>query len=461
MEENISQESQYAGRSMPQAIDAEFYLLGGLLQDPEAFVDIQPLLEPDYFFLERHRLIWRALIELNIRGEPVDFPTVLQELKNKEHLDTIGGKEELLKFFEVPSAANAVYHANIIAEKAILRKLIDSSNKTIRSAMEASALSQDVLQETEARIFEIAERRVRDSLSPASSLLGPLLEKIQNRKQGISGINTGFSRLNELTGGLQKSDLIVLAARPGVGKTSFALSLAINAGITHQATVAFFSLEMSGDQLLQRILSSLSDVSLQKLRSGLLSKEDMGKIQLVCPQIASSQIYIDDNSDLGISELMSKTRKLKRTVGLDLIIVDYLQLMRTNKEENRAVAIGAISRGLKILAKDLQVPVIALAQLNRKVEEKGREGPKLSDLRESGSIEQDADMVWFVEREFRKNEPVDSGKLIIAKHRNGSTDEIPLAFQATTTRFREADPDEFFEEPGGFNGYGDSDFGGI
>ncbi|HHX15955.1 MAG TPA: AAA family ATPase, partial [Fibrobacter sp.] len=268
---------------------------------------------------------------------------------------------------------------------------------------------------------------------------------------------TGFDALDTLTNGLQPSDLIVLAGRPGMGKTAFALSLASNAAINFGRKVAFFSLEMDGEQLVQRILSSRAQVNLSNLRSGRLSRDDYQKINAQVQPILESKVFVDDNSDLGIMELMSKTRSLKRKSGLDLVIVDYLQLMKTGKEENRAVAIGAISRGLKILAKDLRVPVIALAQLSRKAEEKGRERPQLSDLRESGSIEQDADMVWFVERPvYRTHAEEDKYKaqLFVAKHRNGSVADIDLVFKPEFTTFYNAAPEDFSDEGSDFGDFG-------
>ena len=463
MENNITDNLQYAGRSLPKDIDAEIYLLGGVIQDSEKFSDLVQLVDTDSFALEKHRFIWKALLSIYERGNEIDFVTLSDELSRSKRLESVGGKEYLMQLAgAVPSAANAEYHAEIVREKSILRKLIENANLTIKEAMEPSAESVDVLQNAEKNIFALAEKQTRDSLHQVKPLLESVLQKITERKKDISGLNTGFASLNKITGGLQKSDLIVLAARPGVGKTSFALSLAVNAAVDNDYKVAFFSLEMGGEQLVQRILSIKSQVGLQNLRTGYLTGSDMSNIQMVSGPIAESHFFIDDNSDLGISELMSKTRKLKSLEGgLDLVIVDYLQLMRTGKEENRSVAIGAISRGLKILAKDLQIPIIALAQLNRKVEEKGREEPKLSDLRESGSIEQDADMVWFVEREFNKDEsmPIDKGTLIIAKHRNGSTGNIPLAFIKKTTYFMEREETE--EEQNSYSDDGFIDDGGF
>ena len=298
-------------------------------------------------------------------------------------------------------------------------------------------------------------------MKPIENFVSPLLERLNNRKDGITGIPTGIKELDELTNGLQNSDLIILAARPGVGKTSFALTIAANAAIDYNKHVAFFSLEMDGMQLAQRLLCSRAEVDQSKLRNGKLNRDEMNKIIAKVAPINQSPLYVDDNADLGIMELMSKARQLKHRGQLDLLVVDYLQLMKTGNEENRAVAIGNISRGLKILAKELHIPVIALAQLSRKVEEKGRDRPQLSDLRESGSIEQDADMVWFVERAFvrtHKEEDKFSAELIVAKHRNGSVKDIPMTFIPEYTTFYNASPDGGDE--GGDQPYSYDDYGG-
>lgn len=455
----ITENQQYAGRAMPQAPEAEVYLLGGLIQDPNTLSEILPLLEEDNFSKKRHQIIWGVLRKLFETNTPIDFISLVNELEISGNLAAVGGKEYILRLIDsIPSAANAEYHADLVRKKSILRKLIESANHTIKSSLDPAADYSEVLQKAQAEIFALAEKGTRDSLKPISDVLPSLFEKIQSRKEGISGVKTGFTDLDELTSGLQKSDLIILAGRPGMGKTAFALTLAANAAVNYDQKVAFFSLEMSADQLVQRILSIRSEVKLYNIRTGKLSQDDLNKITWACETLKQAPLYIDDNSDLGISELMSKARKLKSTSGLDLIIVDYLQLMRTGKEENRAVAIGAISRGLKILAKDVGVPIIALAQLSRKAEEKGRERPLLSDLRESGSIEQDADMVWFVDRKaYRSKDEKDknSAQLLVAKHRNGSVDDIDMIFQPEFTAFYNAE--KSFGDGGFDSGYNTTD----
>ena len=341
----------------------------------------------------------------------------------------------------VASSANVTWQLEHLRNKAVLRKLIRTSSEIIRKSMDPSSTPDNVLQDAERDIFAIADNQVRNTLKSIDNFVAPLLERLNNRKDGMTGVPTGITELDELTNGLQNSDLIILAARPGVGKTSFALTVAANAAIKYGKNVAFFSLEMDGMQLAQRLLCSQAQVDQSRLRNGKLNHDEMKKLIAAVTPINQSPLFVDDNADLGIMELMSKARQLKHKGHLDLLIIDYLQLMKTGKEENRAVAIGAISRGLKILAKELSIPVIALAQLSRKVEEKGRERPQLSDLRESGSIEQDADMVWFVEREFvqtHKDEDRYKARLIVAKHRNGSVKDIDMSFVPEYTTFYDA-----------------------
>lgn len=450
-------DSSSAQRQAPQNIDAEVNLLGGLIQDAEGFTEILAILDEDSFYLEKHQIIWKALTLLYRQGTVIDLVTLATTLESQGKLQLIGGKEYLFNLIEsVASSANVLWHAQIIHSKYILRKLISNSNETIRAAQDPAASPDEILQESERQIFSLAEKQVRDSMRPIETHISSLLTKFKDRKDGISGCPTGFTELDSLTNGLQPSDLIILAGRPGMGKTAFALSLASNAAINFGRQVAFFSLEMDGEQLVQRILASRAQVNMSNIRSGHLSKEDKQRLYAQVQPIIESKFFVDDNSDLGIMELMSKTRSLKRKSGLDLVIVDYLQLMKTGKEENRAVAIGAISRGLKILAKDLRVPIIALAQLSRKAEEKGRERPQLSDLRESGSIEQDADMVWFVERPvYRTHNEEDKYKaqLLVAKHRNGSVADIDLVFRPEFTTFYNASPEDLMDQGNDFGDF--------
>lgn len=462
-----NQQNQYEGRQVPMDLDAERCLLGGILRDPEVMGEaIMIIKDESFFYLEAHQIIWTALCNLNKAVTPIDLVTLASELETMGKLNLVGGREYLFTLMEtVASSANVTWHIELLRKKTTLRKLIKMSSGIIKNAMDPAAAPDEVLQDAEKVMFAIADDQVRDSLKPIDQFVSPLLTRLNERKDGITGIRTGISELDELTNGLQKSDLIILAARPGVGKTSFALTIAANAAINFNQNVAFFSLEMDGVQLAQRLLCSQAQIDQSKLRNGFLNAEEKRRLIAAVTPINQAPLYVDDNADLGIMELMSKARQLKRKGKLDLLIIDYLQLMKTGKEENRAVAIGAISRGLKILAKEMQIPVIALAQLSRKVEEKGRERPQLSDLRESGSIEQDADMVWFVERKFvqtHKEEDKHSAELIVAKHRNGSVKDIPMTFIPEYTTFYDYTPEEGYgSDDGGDYSFGDDGPGGA
>lgn len=462
---------EYSGRAAPQAVEAEVFFLGGVMQDPNVLSDVVSLLDPDDFFQERHKIIWEALQKLSQFNTPIDVVTLSNALETENKLEAAGGREYLLKLIEsVASGANARYHAEIIQKKAVMRRLINVSTTAIREAQDPTAEPDDVISKLEGSVMALAEKQVKNSLRPASEVVQEILKAVEMRKDGFSGCPTGFTDLDRLTNGLQPSDLIILAGRPGMGKSAFALTLAANSSVNYGKHVAFFSLEMGAEQLMQRIICSLAGIELSKFRSGHLNQDEFAKLPGAASRIMQSNtLYVDDNLDLGIMELLSKCRSLKRKVGLDLVIVDYLQLMKTGKEENRAVAVGAISRGLKVLAKDLKIPVIALAQLSRKTEERAdaarsiKARPQLSDLRESGSIEQDADMVWFIERPFyRSHDEADKNKaqLLVAKHRNGATADIDLTWIPQYTRFDNYIPEEEAGPDGGM-GFGSVDDIGI
>lgn len=434
------------GRSTPQAVEAEVAFLGGVMQDANALSDTVSLLEPDDFFQERHRVVWEALRKLSQLNIPVGVVTLSAELEKDGRLETVGGRDYLLRLVEsVGSAAQAKVLAELIRKKSTMRRLIAAATGAIREAEDPASEPDEIISKVEGEIMSLAERQVKDSLRPAGDVVQEVLKALENRKDGLSGCPTGFTDLDRLTNGLQPSDLIILAGRPGMGKSAFALTLAANSSFTYGKRVAFFSLEMGAEQLMQRILCSMAGIELSRFRANRLNRDEYSKLPGIASRIMQTNtLYVDDNLDLGIMELLSKCRSLRRKSGLDLVIVDYLQLMKTGREENRAVAVGAISRGLKILAKDLKIPVIALAQLSRKTEDRadsargGKTRPQLSDLRESGSIEQDADMVWFIERPFyRSHDEADKNKaqLLVAKHRNGSTADIDLTWVPQYTRF--------------------------
>lgn len=443
----------------PQSLEAETHLLGGLLQDNEKLPDCLAILRAEDFYWEKHQHIFEGMIRLDHERSPIDVVTLSEALTAEGNLQSAGGREYLFALMEaVASAANVQWHAQIIKQKSLLRGLISVANQTIREALDPSAEPTDVISKAEAQIFEISQHQVRDSLKPVGTVLQEVLRMIERyRRDDISGIPTGFADLDKLTNGLQRTDFIVLAGRPAMGKTAFALTLAANAAIIHKKKVAFFSLEMGAEQLVQRVLCSRAEIDMNLLRTGRLPRADYQKIALYAEPIMASNLYIDDQANLSMSELRSKCRNLARRGGLDLIVVDYLQLMETGKEENRAVAIGAISRGLKIMAKELKVPVLSLAQLSRKAEDPSRKGrPMLSDLRESGSIEQDADMVWFIHRPSVYNPQDERGRnyaeLLIVKHRNGPCEDIPLTFLGNFATFRD------FTNDAGPDGGGFGDF---
>ena len=462
----FEEQNSFEGRQVPNDNNAERYLLGGILRDPDVMTTVTGAVPgEDFFYFERHQLIWRAISNLYRMGTPIDILTLSAELESEGNLQKAGGREYLFDLMDsVASSANVEWNLNHLKNKSVLRRLIKSSSETIKKAMDPSNTPDEVLQDAERDIFAIADTQVRNSLKPIENFVSPLLARLERQREGITGIPTGLTELDQLTNGLQDSDLIILAARPGVGKTSYALTIAANAAIDYGKKVAFFSLEMDGVQLAQRLLCSRAQVDQSRLRQNKLNEDEKKKIIATVGPINQSPLYVDDNADLGIMELMSKARDLKRKDKLDMLIIDYLQLMKTGNEENRAVAIGNISRGLKILAKELHIPVIALAQLSRKVEEKGRDRPQLSDLRESGSIEQDADMVWFVERPFvrtHKEEDKFVAQLIVAKHRNGSVKDIDLTFVPEYTTFYDAVAGQDNGDEGQPYSYDEGDMGGA
>ncbi|MCF0223975.1 MAG: replicative DNA helicase, partial [Fibrobacter sp.] len=338
MEDFEKQQNRFEGRQVPMDLDAERCLLGGILRDPEVMGEaIMVIKDSSFFYLEAHQIIWDALCSLNRSVTPIDLVTLASELEIMGKLSLVGGREYLFTLMEsVASSANVTWHIELLRKKTTLRKLIKMSSNIINDAMDPAAKPDEVLQDAEKVMFAIADDQVRDSLKPIDQFVNPLLVRLNDRKDGITGIRTGITELDHLTNGLQKSDLIILAARPGVGKTSFALTIAANAAINFSQNVAFFSLEMDGIQLAQRLLCSQAQIDQSKLRNGFLNEEEKKRLFAAVAPISKAPLYVDDNADLGIMELMSKARQLKRKGKLDLLIIDYLQLMKTGKEENRA-----------------------------------------------------------------------------------------------------------------------------
>lgn len=441
------------GRVPPQAVEVEQAVLGAMLMEREAIPKAVEILPPDAFYSVKHTRIYEAMLALFERGNPVDLITVTEELRRREQLEEAGGAYYVTELTaKVATAANVEYHARIIAEKSLLRSLIETMTGLIGEAYEPSSDAFELLDTVEGAIFRISDTQLRRSASSLNDVLKDTLtqlELIHGREGGLTGVPSGFSRLDNLTGGWQRSDLIIVAARPSMGKTAFALAMARNAALhaQHPTPVAFFSLEMSSGQIAQRMLTSEARVDAQAARTGRMSEEDWPRLARAAGRLSRAPIFIDDTPGLTILELRAKCRRLKAEHDIGLVIVDYLQLMHATslgRNANREQEIAHISRSLKSLAKELNVPVIALAQLSRAVETRGGDKrPQLSDLRESGSIEQDADVVAFIYRAERYGITVDENgnstegiaEILVGKQRNGPTGDVRLAFVHQHARF--------------------------
>lgn len=432
-------------RLPPQNLDAEQSILGGILLDNQALNSVLEILEQGDFYSESHRKIFAAVVDLSERNEPSDLITLSNILKDKKHLDQVGGMAYLASLVDnVPSAANVAYYAKIVKEKAILRRLIGTATEILTKSYNAGADVDEVLDDAEHAIFEISENKIRPAFHPIKNIIKDsfkTIEKLYERKELITGVPTGFGKIDDLTSGLQKSDLIIVAGRPSMGKTAFALNIAQHAAMEGGIPVAIFSLEMSKEQLALRMLSTVAKVDSQRLRKGFLGETDWPKLTTAAGQLSEALIYIDDTPAITALEMKAKARRLKAESGLGLIILDYLQLMRGGTyKESREQEISDISRSLKALAKELSVPVIALSQLNRKVEDRTNRRPQMADLRESGAIEQDADVIAFIYRDEVYNKSEDNpekglAEVIIGKQRNGPTGMVKLAFLEKYTCF--------------------------
>jgi len=432
----------------PQNLEAEQSVLGGILIENFSINKVMEVLKPDDFYRDSHRKIYKALIDLSERDEPADLITLTNELRNSDHLDSIGGASYIASLIDsVPTAANIEYYAKIVKEKAILRKLIQTSTEIITQSYEDRGDVEGFLDEAERAIFDISENRVRPSFYPIRDIVKEsfkILERLYEKKELVTGIPSGFKDLDRMTAGFQQSDLIIVAGRPSMGKTAFCLNLAQNAAIQKKVPTAIFSLEMSKEQLGIRMLCSEAHVEGTKLRSGFLSESDWPRLTIAAGNLSDAPIYIDDTAALTILELRAKARRLKiEHGGLGMVIVDYLQLMKgRTRSESRQQEISEISRSLKALAKELNIPVIAVSQLSRKTEERTGNRPQLSDLRESGAIEQDADLILFIYRDEVYNRSEDNpnkgkAEIIIGKQRNGPTGKVELSFLDKFTTFKE------------------------
>ena len=433
---------------LPQNIEAECGVLGSIIIDPEAIVQVADFLHSDDFYRDAHRTIYEVILQLYEQREPADFITISDELERRNKLEEVGGASYITSLInQVPTSGNVEYYGRIVERTSILRRLIHAAGQIAAIAYEEGD-ADIALDRAEQLIFNISQRHARTDFSLLRDILSEYMNKLDQlheRRGTIVGVPTGFTDLDRLTGGLQRSDLIILAARPAIGKTSLALSLAHNSTVKYQHSVAIFSLEMSKEQLVQRLLSMDAGVDQQRLRTGWIEDDEWDRIIYAMGTLSEANIWIDDTAGITTVEMRSKARRLQAEHGIDLIIVDYLQLMQSvlgsgKRNENRVQEISEVSRNLKALARELNLPVLALAQLSRAVETRQSKVPQLSDLRESGSLEQDADIVMFIYRDDIYNpesERKNIADIIVAKHRNGPIGEVSLYFQASQTRFRD------------------------
>ena len=432
-------------RIPPQNLEAEQSVLGGILLDNQGLNPVLEVITSRDFYSEAHRRIFEAMINLSDRGEPVDLITLSSILKDRTQLDKAGGAAYLAGLVDnVPSAANIAHYAKIVKEKAILRGLINTATEILGKTYAPGADVDTVLDEAEQAIFEISEKKIRPAFFPIKDIVKDSFRTIEDlyaRKELITGVPTGFEKVDDLTSGLQDSDLIIIAGRPSMGKTAFALNIAEFVGIHRGLPVCLFSLEMAKEQIAMRMLAATAKVDSQRIRKGFLGETDWPKLTTAAGILSEAPIFIDDTAAITVLEMKAKARRLKAEHGLGLVIIDYLQLMRSGTaKDSREQEISEISRSLKALAKELSVPVIALSQLNRKVEDRTNRRPQMADLRESGAIEQDADVIAFIYRDEVYNKAEDNpekgmAEVIIAKQRNGPIGTVKLAFLEKFTSF--------------------------
>ncbi|MCC6251019.1 MAG: replicative DNA helicase [Bacteroidia bacterium] len=454
------------GKLPPQAPDLEEAVLGALLIEKNALIQVVDMLVPEAFYVEAHSKIYKAILELWKERQPIDILTVTNQLKKSGELEIIGGAYYISKLTNrVASSANVEYYSRIVLQKYIQRMLIQTSTQTIREAYEDSTDVLELLDKAERELFAIAENNIKRNYSSMSELLQEAIrqiEKARDQEDGISGIPSGFTALDKVTAGWQRSDLIILAARPGMGKTAFVLALARNAAIDFKKPVAFFSLEMSSVQLVTRLISGETGLKADLLKRGQLEDHQWQQLHTQITKLADAPLFIDDTPALNVFDLRAKLRRLKSEHNIELAIIDYLQLMTAGNEGrgNREQEVSTISRSLKAIAKELNIPVIVLSQLNRQVEVRGgannSKRPQLGDLRESGAIEQDADMVMFIYRPdyYQINQDAEGrdlrglAQIIIAKHRNGSLEDVDLRFVSENAKFTDYEPNLDFLSSG-------------
>ncbi|MGM7666977.1 replicative DNA helicase [Microbacterium sp. A93] len=438
-----------AGLLPPQDLVAEQSVLGGMMLSKDAIADVVELLRGNDFYKPAHEMVYEAIIDLYGRGEPADAVTVADLLNKRQELSRIGGPAVLHELVQsVPTAANAGFYAEIVREKGVLRRLVTAGTKIVQMGYGQDGEVEEIVNEAQAEIYKVAETRQSEDYVPLSGILEHTVDEIEaagSQGEGMTGVPTGFYEFDELTQGLHGGQMIVIAARPAVGKSTLALDFARSAAIKSNMTSVFFSLEMGKNEIAMRLLSAEATIALQDLRKGTIRDEQWSKIAATVGRLNDSPFFIDDSPNMSMMEIRAKCRRLKQKHDLKLVILDYLQLMSSGKKvESRQQEVAEFSRALKLLAKELDVPVIALSQLNRGSEQRTDKKPQISDLRESGSIEQDADMVILLHREdiYDKESPrAGEADLIVAKHRNGPTKTIVLGFQGHYSRFSNMAPD--------------------
>ena len=443
--------SEDFGRQPPQDMAAEQSVLGGMLLSKDAIADVLERLRPGDFYRPAHQNVYDAILDLYGRGEPADAVTVAAELDRRGLLRRIGGAPYLHTLIStVPTAANAGYYAGIVAEKALLRRLVEAGTRIVQMGYNGQGEALDLVNNAQAEIYSVTGAEQAEDYVALEVAVGAAIEEIEaarGRDGQMTGIPTGFAGLDQLTNGLHPGQMIVVAARPAMGKSTLALDFARAAAIKHNRPTIFFSLEMGRSEIAMRLMSAEGAVPLQSMRKGSLDSRDWTTIASTRGRINDAPLYIDDSPNMTLVEIRAKCRKLKQRVGLQMVVIDYLQLMTSGKRvESRQQEVSEFSRALKLLAKELQVPVIALSQLNRGPEQRADKKPAISDLRESGSIEQDADMVILLHREaaYEKDSPrAGEADLIVAKHRNGPTDTVTVAFQGHFSRFTDMAPGDF------------------
>ncbi|MCM1067251.1 MAG: replicative DNA helicase [Muribaculaceae bacterium] len=457
--------AEIAGRLVPRAVEIEAAVLGALMLERDAFTAVCDLLRPESFYDPRHVKIYTAIQSLGMAQEPIDMLTVTNRLRHDGELESVGGAGYVAGLtMNVASAAHVETHAKIVAQKYLARELISFASKVENGAFDESNDIDDLLQEAEKQLFDISQRNLKKDVTQIDPVLDRAVEQMQmagRRQSGLSGLGTGFRELDKMTSGWQNSDLIIIAARPAMGKTAFVLSMALNIAL-HDDPVAVFSLEMSDLQLVNRLISNACELPGEKIKSGDLSTSDWGQLTTRLSRLQGLPLYVDDTSGLSIMELRTKARRLVREHGVKIIIIDYLQLMTAGmKLGSREQEVSTISRSLKTLAKELNIPIIALSQLNRKLEDRGNKDkrPQLSDLRESGAIEQDADIVCFIHRpEYYSHTGLDEdgnnirgkAEFILAKHRSGSIGTVDMLFRKEYVRFENWDAADANDNSGGF-----------